>query len=463
MRRHALLAFFPLLGAMAACSALFGDFQEAVPVSAEGGDDAAPDAPGGRDSALDGAREAGDASVDADATADAAADSTTDTSLDAATADSTLDTGADATVDAGMDGEGDATGLRSATSITLGFHHACVIVDGGTVECWGDNDEGQLGNGDAGTSSATPVAVSVPGITAPTALAAGGNHTCALLPGGTVECWGEGDHGELGNGSFDAGPEGVIAGLQNVFLVAAGDSHSCAALTDGGGVECWGEGAQGQLGNGSDAGSSTPVSVIGLGPVMGLVAGGTHTCALVAEAGVECWGAIGDTPIGDVPVHIVGFSGTVMSLVAGSFHTCALLAGGTVNCWGSNSNGQLGNDMIALTSETPVRVSGLTGVLELAAGHLHTCALLGDGGVECWGDNKYSELGNGTSGGAGPAPPGPVSGLIGGVTAIAAGGNDTCALALGTGTVECWGYDVDGELGNGTEGDAGSAIPVLVQ
>jgi alpha-tubulin suppressor-like RCC1 family protein len=131
---------------------------------------------------------------------------------------------------------------------------------------------------------------------------------------------------------------------------------------------------------------------------------------------------------------------------AGSGHTCVLTAESGVKCWGKNSSGQLG-DGTGVNSFAPVDVVGLGGVVAgVAPGGDHTCALTGQGGVKCWGKNASGELGDGTT--VGKTAPVDVLGLSSGVTAVAAGGENTCALTT-TGGVKCWGRDDWGQLGDG--------------
>jgi alpha-tubulin suppressor-like RCC1 family protein len=158
-----------------------------------------------------------------------------------------------------------------------------------------------------------------------------------------------------------------------------------------------------------------------------------------------------------------GSSSTHAAIVAVQAHTCMLDSGGKVTCWGYNEYGQLG-DGTTTDRLRPVAVSGLSsGVSAIAAGGVHTCALVDKGAVECWGNNFYGQLGDGKTGQSQPSPVA-VSGLPGGVRAIAAGGSgnffgDTCAL-LDTGAVECWGQNIHGELGDGTTTERHAPVPV---
>ncbi len=183
-----------------------------------------------------------------------------------------------------------------------------------------------------------------------------------------------------------------------------------------------------------------------------IAAGGYYSCALTSSGGVRCWGLT----YGLTPIDTSGLSGGVTAIAAGSFHTCALTSAGGVKCWGSNFYGQLGDGTTSRPASTPVDVSGLTsGVTAIAVGGDHSCALTRTGGVKCWGYNRSGDLGDGTV--VDRTTTVDVSGLSSGVTAIAAGGYHTCALTS-AGAVKCWGDG--GTLGDGTS--SGRSTPVDV-
>jgi alpha-tubulin suppressor-like RCC1 family protein len=215
----------------------------------------------------------------------------------------------------------------------------------------------------------------------------------------------------------------------------------------------------------------TPVEVVGLtGTVISISAGWYHNCALMETREVECWGSnaygqLGNGQSGtgrvDTPVLVQGLADDVVALAVGGGHNCVLTASHRVTCWGANNYGQLG-DGTTTNRATPVDVVGLPGdVVAIAAGTGQTCALTTSGGMKCWGHDWYGELGDGTSG-VGNIHPQlvDVQGLPSGVIAIAMGRFHTCALTE-AGTVWCWGRNGFGELGDGTRARRPAAVPVL--
>jgi alpha-tubulin suppressor-like RCC1 family protein len=194
------------------------------------------------------------------------------------------------------------TGISDAVQVAAGEWYTCALLSTGGVDCWGRDDEGQLGDGSTGVNSATPQPVV--GITNAVAITAGNDHACAVLAGGAVQCWGYDGYGDLGDGgsivSSDV-PVSVV-GITNATAVSAGAIHSCALLSTGS-VDCWGNNVRGQLGNGTSASESlTPTAVVGISNATAIGSGWLHTCAVLATSSVECWGAGDDGQLGDLAI-----------------------------------------------------------------------------------------------------------------------------------------------------------------
>lgn len=340
---------------------------------------------------------------------------------------------------------------ETAEKVSVGPSYSCALTGTGALMCWGDNDFGYLGNASTVDS---PVPTPVSGFAGgATDLDAGGGHTCAVDASGGAWCWGNNYAGQLGDGSLDSHDVPVsVSGLgSGVAAVAAGSAHSCA-VTTGGGVLCWGRNGDGQLGDGSTTPSPVPVGVSGLASGVAAVAlGNNYSCALTDAGAVLCWGGNdyvnGGVGASSVPVPIGGLGSGVAAISAYSNVACALLDGGDVHCWGNNYAGQLGTPP-DLGSPTPAAVAGLpANIVSLSVGESHVCAGPEAGGVWCWGENLYGQLGNGTN--ADSYVPVPVSGLGARVDSLAAGLGHTCAATV-QGALFCWGYGPDGQIGNGS-------------
>jgi alpha-tubulin suppressor-like RCC1 family protein len=360
--------------------------------------------------------------------------------------------------------------LGTQPAISAGGYHTCALTSAGGVKCWGYNFEGQLGDGSNTFNSNTPVDVS--GLTSGiTAISAGYFHTCALTSAGGVKCWGTNFFGQLGDGSTTNSNTPVdVSGLTSgVTAISAGTYHTCA-LTSAGAVKCWGNNANGDLGDGNTFNSNTPVDVSGLtSGITAISAGRNHTCALTSVGGAKCWGynvygQLGDgsnTFNSNTPVDVSGLTSGVSAISAGTYHTCALTSAGGVKCWGSNGSGELGDGGNPGNIYTPVDVLGLTsGVSAISASAVgdYTCALTSAGGVKCWGNNNNGELGIGNN--TNSNAPVDVSGLTSGVSAISTGGFHTCALTS-AGGVKCWGWNANGQLGDGSTIDRTTPVDVI--
>ena len=369
--------------------------------------------------------------------------------------------------------------------VAAGLDHTCVLRKGGLVRCWGEGASGQLGHGTTeslGDDEHPALAGDLSLGAVATSIAVGDSHSCAVLAGGAVRCWGAGADGRLGYGNTQnlgdtelPSSVGVVNVGGTVTQLAAGGSHTCALL-DSGAVRCWGNGANGRLGYGNTASigdTETPASAgdvtVG-GPVTQLVAGDAHTCALLATGAVRCWGngaegrlgygnttSIGDTEspasAGDVPL-----GAPAVSLAAGAQHTCAVLATGAVRCWGNGADGRLGygnTTSIGAAEAEDVSVGGA--VVQVAAGARHTCVLLTTGDVRCWGAGVDGRLGGKATTTIGDDElPSTVSivKVSGEPTRLVAGPTHTCVLQT-DGNVKCWGTGAGGRLGYANTANVG--------
>ena len=363
---------------------------------------------------------------------------------------------------------------KTVTSVSVGSNFACALA-GGAPYCWGNNDQGQLGNSTS-TTSAVPVAVIMSGVLTGktiTSISAGMYHAC-VVASGAVYCWGYNNSGQLGNGSTTSAivpvavdSSGVLAG-KTVTAVSAGAYATCAVAS--GAAFCWGAGGNGELGNSASLNSSSPVAVTTIGALAGktvtsIDAGQSHICA-IASGAAFCWGYAGNGRLGNTSVSsyygsvnaplAVDVSGvlagkTVTSISSGEANSCAI-ASGAAYCWGYGEAGQLGNNS-STTSTLPVAVdttllkSGST--YEISSGSYFSCAIA-SGAAYCWGTNESGRLGNNsTTDSKTPVAVTAVAVLAGkSVTVISAGSNHTCVIA--SGAAYCWGYGDYGKLGDGS-------------
>lgn len=355
--------------------------------------------------------------------------------------------------------------LSDVVSVSAGLQHTCALRVNGTVSCWGSNSFGALGTGTT-TDQLSP-GVSVSGLTNAIAIASGDHHTCALLADGATRCWGNNADGQIGDGSITPQRTPVqVRDVSDAVAIAAGGQHTCVLRVDGA-ARCWGANRRGQLGDGTTTGRLTAVPVrdiLGSHLSQGVTGGALHTCAARDNGTAACWGDNSEGQIGDsttvqrvTPIAVSNLT-NVAGISNGFLHSCARVANGTVRCWGDNRSGQLGdNSTVDRATPVPVGVNGgLRNVSALTSGHFHNCVIRSTGGVACWGENAVGQLGDGTT----VDRLTPVNVAIAGVKAVAAGYQHTCAVLI-AGTVQCWGGNNSGQLGTG--GLTNSSVPVPVQ
>ncbi|HEY8924415.1 MAG TPA: hypothetical protein VIU64_08545 [Polyangia bacterium] len=346
--------------------------------------------------------------------------------------------------------------------LALGDDHACALSADDRVKCWGSNQYGQLGAPADGDRLAPGPDLQLHGPPV-AALAAGADHTCALLARGVVKCWGRNTAGQLGLGDTTNrgdGPNQMGDALPAVELgatataVAAGAAHTCARLASGA-VLCWGANESGQLGQGSTMSSLVPGAPVNLpGPAVTLAAGDDFSCATLMDGRVFCWGAGGRGQLGTgdrtdrpAPATAVALPGKAQGVAAGGHHACARLENQTVACWGANDVGQLGLGDQEDRPRPAVVTLGSAHALAVASRQGTTCALLDDHRVTCWGDNTRGQLGLGDARERDAPPPTPLDlGTARRASAIAVGAEFACAL-LDTRQAKCWGDNLTNQLG----------------
>jgi alpha-tubulin suppressor-like RCC1 family protein len=329
-------------------------------------------------------------------------------------------------------GVGSLTGVRS---ISAGGRHGLALLANGTVMAWGDNAFGADGNGRTSDDALLPVPVK--GLSSVVQVSAGSEHSLALLANGTVMAWGDNFDGQLGDGGTKSSAVPVrVKGLTHVTAISAGDTFSLAALANGT-VMAWGNNANGQLGNGTDDNQSdVPEPVTGLTGVTAVAAGGQHSLALQSDGQVMAWGEDTDGQLGtgdssgatSLPGRVVDLTHAV-AIAAGSDFSLALTADGVVKGWGDNGFFELAQPQGfpggIQSSDVPVTIPGTGKATAIAAGALFGLALRENGTVMGWGDDAFGQLGNDTTNTQQAATA--VQGLTG-VHAIAAGGPFAAAL-----------------------------------
>ena len=389
-------------------------------------------------------------------------------------------------------------------SISANSSSTCVIFANHKLKCWGDNFEAVLGYDNttdqgklSGDTLALPFVNLGVGNTAKS-VSRGNSHTCVILDNNTVKCWGQNSNGQLGydDNTDRGGVAGDMAALLPVNLgaghtakaISAGGTHTCAIL-DNNTVKCWGDNSNGQLGydditdRGRVAGDMAALLTVDLGAgrtAKAISAGFQHTCALLDNNSIKCWGlndwgqlgqddtikrgdsnTSGHTMAALLPVDL-GVGRTAKSVSASVFHTCAILDDNTVKCWGGNANGQLGYDDIITRGDDPRDMSLLSTVnlgvgrtaLALSLNEMFTCALLDNHKVKCWGDNSWGQLGYDDTTTRGQntgdmAALQPIN-LGAGMTAKAISvGAFHTCVILNSSAVKCWGKNTFGELGYG--------------
>jgi alpha-tubulin suppressor-like RCC1 family protein len=392
-----------------------------------------------------------------------------------------------------------------------GADYSCAIRTDGVVKCWGRNDRGQNGVGNTEAHGDEPnemgdklAAVDLKARAV--SLAVGWYHACALLEGGAVKCWGSNNSGQLAVGDTrDRGVKpGEVSALAAIDLghdrpvvaIAAGDGFNCVAFDDGR-LKCWGQNDLGQLGLGdregrgdapNEMGARLPFVDLGQGArVKGISLGSGHACAVLTDGRVKCWGGaaegqlgLGDTRLrGTLPADTgdglaavdLGKGARAVAVALGAYHSCAVLDDGRAKCWGNSERGQLGlGDTTTrgaaagqMGDALPAVDLGGRRVKELSSLYDHTCAIVDDDSLRCWGWNKDGQLGLGDTKDRGSQPnqmgtklPRVDLGTGRSLRSLGIGWDHSCAL-LDDGNFKCWGLNGAGYLGQGDTKTRGSA------
>ncbi len=343
-------------------------------------------------------------------------------------------------------------------SITAGFDHSCGLLSNGSAMCWGRNNNGQIGDGST-TQRVNPTFVNS---TEPfISIIAGGFHTCGLLINGGVKCWGSNNRGQIGNGSSSDTVNNVnptlINSTESFVSITADGLRTCSLLSNGSAM-CWGLNTNGQVGDGTiGLRKLNPTFVNSTEPFISITAGDLHTCGLLSNGSAMCWGdnengQIGNgsssAPVNNVNPTFVNSIESFVSITAGDSHTCGLLNNGSVMCWGSNFYGQIGNGSSSLTVDNlnPTFVNTSKSFVSIIADGLHTCGLLSNESAMCWGYNVHGQIGDGsTINRNNPVFVNPTESFV----SITAGSFHTCGV-LNNGSSMCWGQNDFGQIGNGS-------------
>lgn len=395
----------------------------------------------------------------------------------------------------------------AALALSSGTTHTCAILDDSSVKCWGANGYGQLGyndidtRGDASGSMASLDSVYLGFNKTATAIATGDYHTCVIVNSGSVKCWGRNNYGQLGLGNMNTygHTTNSMNNLSFVYLgllrtakaIALGSGHSCALL-DNGTVKCWGRNEQGQLGyddtspRGDISGSMLSLGTVNLGTgrtAKAIAAGSWHTCALLDDDSVKCWGMNDNGQLGQNDVTDRGNTAGAMAALtpidlgtgrhavkisAGHQSTCVVLDNGQAKCWGANAAANLGYDDTTQRGDATNPMSGVTALnlgtgrlaKQVDAGGTHTCAVLDDDTLKCWGDNSRGQLGyddQATRGDTSGSMAALVTVSLGAtVRALSLGAYHTCAITSDY-RLKCWGNNLSGELGYDDTAERGSS------
>jgi len=344
--------------------------------------------------------------------------------------------------------------IFTETTMSTGGDHLCAILDDSSLQCWGDNSFGQLGDGTT-IDRQTMTEVGLDAARTAVSISSGKDHTCSILDNGELQCWGRNNNGQLGDGTTAHSNSPVDVILSGVPVqLSSGDWHGCAILDDAS-LQCWGRNTDGQLGDGTNTDSSTPVTVSIGENVLAVSTGARHTCAVTQSWALKCWGdnsngqmGIGSTTSSSTP-STVTVGGNAVAVSAGGSHTCVLLDGNNVKCWGENSNGQLGDGGTNQQNDASTVGITLTGAIAIDSGQSHTCAVNSSGSLHCWGDSEDGQVGDGSTSDQVSSPTEIILNQNLGALSVSSGSSYTCVVGSND-LAMCWGGHGSGDLSLGT-------------
>ena len=334
----------------------------------------------------------------------------------------------------------------------------CAIRESAMIYCWGANGSGQLGRGTGTTASTAVAPVATYDSSLAISVASNNASMCALIVDHTVQCWGNNTLGMVGNGT--TGPTvdtpTPVSNLNHATSIAVGFREACATRQDGT-LWCWGNPQWTAFTGFPTTTQTIPVKVTGVANVTDISIGELHACALRSDKHVVCWGDNSYGQLGDgtynahTGVVVVPGITDATAVVVGYDNTCAIRAGGAVYCWGNNALGALGAHSVVAKSPVPLKVYGISGATSLSMQSYGGCvdAL---GVVKCWGSNDLGRLGDGQF----VAQNGPVKAVAASLPKPTAAWTSywgSCEIGDG-GRVWCWGNGSQGRLGNNSTSSA---------
>ena len=340
--------------------------------------------------------------------------------------------------------------------IGSGINTNCALDENGEISCWGSGLYGKLGTGST-TGSDQPVFVS--GVGGYSQLTSGDDHTCAIKNNVDIYCWGGNFEGQFGSGNTSGSSTPILTTSFNssIISIEAGGKHTCALLANGD-MYCWGRGVDGQIGYNNATTTYSPQLVLLPRSAIAIDAGDSHTCAILDNNSMMCWGSndfgqVGDgtTNQRDVPVYVENFIGANVYPIAvsgGSLHTCALLNDGSINCWGRNNNGQLGTYSGDSSSPVSISLGSNVSAMQITSNGGHNCVLLTNKTLNCWGQNNWGQVGDGTI--TNKFVPTYVEMENQESVEYVSASKDGVCVVLENLKLSCWGANYDGQVGDGT-------------